>query len=389
MKKLLLLGVACIATALFTACTQQPANKFTVKGNISGLNDGDTIMMALGSVHFDEVLDKTVVKDGQFLFEGSIDEPRCINLRIKDSYGWAKFMLENADIEINGTANLSPSYDGKPSYTYDVKVIGSPLTDQLMNMFSVKDSLNNVRKEFMVRYKEVLDAHSNAYRSKDKKIIAEVESSETFLQMRKEDSEFFRTMRESNNKVVMDNKDSFWGPMMLLEFSNYLTSNDKKTYELFSQEAKDSYYGQAVKDELYPVGLIGDPVKPFTVKDAEGKEVTLASLLEGKKYVLIDFWASWCGPCRREIPNLKKQYKDFKDKGFDIISISTDNSEEEWQKALKEEGLEWPNFRDRQVATLYKVKMIPTMYLIDAQGTLVGENLRGEALAKKLEELFQ
>ena len=108
------------------------------------------------------------------------------------------------------------------------------------------------------------------------------------------------------------------------------------------------------------------------------------------KFVLIDFWASWCNPCRKEIPNLKNLYKLYGDKGFQIVSISIDKKKAEWEKALEEEQLPWPNFLDETgVADLYKVRFVPTMYLIDAQGTLVGENLHGQALADKLKELFQ
>ena len=174
----------------------------------------------------------------------------------------------------------------------------------------------------------------------------------------------------------------------MVSLSSYLTPDQKEIYEQFSEAAKESYYGKKVKEELYPAGMVGQPARAFTVKDADGKEVTLASLLEGKKYALIDFWASWCGPCRKEIPNLKNLYKKYADKGFQIISISIDKKEEDWQKALKEEGLTWPNFCDREVADLYKVKAVPTMYLVDAKGILAGQDLRGKALADKLEELF-
>ena len=91
-----------------------------------------------------------------------------------------------------------------------------------------------------------------------------------------------------------------------------------------------------------------------------------------------------------KIPNLKNLYKLYGDKGFQIVSISIDKKKAEWEKALEEEQLPWPNFLDETgVADLYKVRFVPTMYLIDAQGTLVGENLRGQALADKLKELFQ
>ena len=176
----------------------------------------------------------------------------------------------------------------------------------------------------------------------------------------------------------------------MISLTSYLDKGQQAWYDELSDAAKASYYGQKVKEELYPAGKVGSAVTEFTVKDNDGKEVTLASLREGKKYVLIDFWASWCNPCRKEIPNLKNLYKLYGDKGFQIVSISIDKKKAEWEKALEEEQLPWPNFLDETgVADLYKVRFVPTMYLIDAQGTLVGENLRGQALADKLKELFQ
>lgn len=123
---------------------------------------------------------------------------------------------------------------------------------------------------------------------------------------------------------------------------------------------------------------------------SNGEQTSLKELSANKKYILIDFWASWCKPCRKEIPNLKKLYELYAAKGFQIISISIDKKEKEWQKALDEEQLSWPNFLDNgEVASLYKVKFIPTMYLIDEQGTIVCENLKGEELSNKLAELFK
>ena len=136
--------------------------------------------------------------------------------------------------------------------------------------------------------------------------------------------------------------------------------------------------------------MIGEKVPDFTVKDASGKEYSLAQLSEGKKYILIDFWASWCAPCRREIPNLKNLYAKYGSKGFQIISISRDKNAEDWKKAIEDEQLTWPNFLDESdIAKLYKVRAIPTMYLVDADGRIVAENVRGEALAEKVAELFK
>ena len=171
---------------------------------------------------------------------------------------------------------------------------------------------------------------------------------------------------------------------------SYLTPDQRGIYEQFSDAAKNSYYGKKVKNELYPVGNIGQAVPNFTVKDEQGKTHTLKSLLQGKKYLVLDFWASWCAPCRREIPNVKNQYALYKEKGLEVVSISIDKNAAAWKKAVKEENLLWPNFLSPEVANEYKVRAVPTMYLLDAEGKVVAENdeARGEKLAAKLKELF-
>jgi thiol-disulfide isomerase/thioredoxin len=113
----------------------------------------------------------------------------------------------------------------------------------------------------------------------------------------------------------------------------------------------------------------------------------------GGKYVLIDFWASWCGPCRAENPNLVKVYNDFKDKGFDIFGVSLDTDRKSWLKAIKDDNLTWHHVSDlkgweNSAAQVYGVRAIPANVLLDKDGYIIGKNLRGEDLRKKLEAVF-
>lgn len=364
-KETILLAAAALLTA---ACSSTPSTDgYTLTGHIEGLPDSTHVQLIPVSHYNEKPLADTVIVNGEFTFTGKMDEPRAVLLLVKDAYGSRRLMLENTAIEVSGTVTATDN-NGTPSYDLDrLSVSGSPLSTRYDSLMSVREQMDALFKAKATLYK---DSTMEARAAADHKLFATVDS--TF------------------HAAVLSQKDSYWGPLLMISLTSYLDKGQQAWYDELSDAAKASYYGQKVKEELYPAGKVGSAVAEFTVKDNDGKEVTLASLREGKKYVLIDFWASWCNPCRKEIPNLKNLYKLYGDKGFQIVSISIDKKKAEWEKALEEEQLPWPNFLDETgVADLYKVRFVPTMYLIDAQGTLVGENLRGQALADKLKELFQ
>lgn len=374
------------------ACTSQPVvDGYVLKGHIEGLPDGTHVQLVPVSHDSELPFADTTVVNGQFVFTGKMEEPRAFHLLVKDAYGSRNLMLENTQMEVTGKLVAKKEADGGVSYNLpSLSVKGSPLSaryDSLLSARTYMDSLYALNARKFAAFDSLMQV---AYVAKDQAKIQALRQSEDGKARAAADKAFFGTVDSLYRQVVMTNKDSFWGPLMMISFTSYLSEDMKPWYEALSPAAQQSYYGQKVKEELYPAGKEGTVVPDFKVKDRTGKEVSLSELRQGKKYVLIDFWASWCNPCRKEIPNLKKLYAQYSGKGFEIVSISIDQKKADWEKALKEEGLTWPNFLDETgVAALYKVKFVPTMYLITADGVMVGENLRSEALAEKLKEVFQ
>lgn len=374
------------------ACTSQPVvDGYVLKGHVESLPDGTHVQLVPVSHDSELPFADTTVVNGQFVFTGKMEEPRAFHLLVKDAYGSRNLMLENTQMEVTGKLVAKKEADGGVSYNLSsLSVKGSPLSaryDSLLSARTYMDSLYALNARKFAAFDSLMQV---AYVAKDQAKIQALRQSEDGKARAAADKAFFGTVDSLYRQVVMTNKDSFWGPLMMISFTSYLSEDMKPWYEALSPAAQQSYYGQKVKEELYPSGKEGTVVPDFKVKDRTGKEVSLSELRQGKKYVLIDFWASWCNPCRKEIPNLKKLYAQYSGKGFEIVSISIDQKKADWEKALKEEGLTWPNFLDETgVAALYKVKFVPTMYLITADGVMVGENLRGEALATKLKELFQ
>ncbi|MEQ9591704.1 MAG: TlpA disulfide reductase family protein [Cyclobacteriaceae bacterium] len=143
--------------------------------------------------------------------------------------------------------------------------------------------------------------------------------------------------------------------------------------------------------EKMKVLAIGQPAPEIALPNPEGEIVKLSSLRG--KYVLVDFWAKWCGPCRRENPNVVKAYHKYNDKGFEVFGVSLDRTREDWVQAIQEDGLVWTHvsdlkYFDSQAASDYNITAIPFSVLVDPDGIIIGKNLRGRGLEKKLEEVL-
>ncbi|MBW8684113.1 TlpA disulfide reductase family protein [Chitinophaga rhizophila] len=185
---------------------------------------------------------------------------------------------------------------------------------------------------------------------------------------------------------------SLW--ILVNELRGRLEPEDfEKYYDLLDKSLKKTKYGEAAAKYIRTAkGEDGGVATDFTQDDVNGKPVSLSSFRG--KYVLIDFWASWCGPCRAENPNVVKAFERFKGKNFTILGVSLDQSKDRWLGAIKQDNLQWTNVSDlkgwgNSVAQLYHINAIPANLLIDPEGNIIGRNLRGRALEAKLEQILK
>lgn len=210
----------------------------------------------------------------------------------------------------------------------------------------------------------------------------------------------YAEVEEIRKGLLEQNKNNLLGVEALQQAAYEMTGKElQETIASFSPEmqATEAMKPLVEMAEKKVMTDVGQPYIDFEQADKEGTMVSLKSVIENpaNKYVLIDFWASWCGPCMAEVPALKAAYDEYHKKGFEIFGVSLDNKKEAWEAAIKNKELNWLHVSDLQgwqnaAADLYGVRSIPANYLVEcATGKIVGVNLRGEAVAEKVAEYLK
>ncbi len=294
-------------------------------------------------------------------------------------------------IEVAGKLHID--YNGKrPRAEFrKVKVKGAqyqPVYNAILTSYVVHlDSLDsNVDQDFRKIKKLIFWAKQRD----DEQVIADMYQTRKGQDYIDRVASNFRDKNVFFEHLIASYKDSFLGPMLMLRFGGRLTPEQYPLYESMSPEAQNSYYGREVRDEVAPSLLHGCLAPTVTVSDEQGNDTLLSFANHDSRLLLIDFWASWCQPCIKEINTLLHIYDEYHSQGLDIISISADSYKRDWHAALEALSLPWRNYLDvnQQATAEYGVKYIPSLFIVEPSGTVVAERLRGYELEAFLRDYF-
>jgi len=368
MKKLL--SFSALALLLCVAACKNGGYKIT--GTATGGEDGDTVILAEVHNMFDiDTLQTAVIKNGRFVFEGVQDTAamRYVIWRSTTDPDLAvatQFALENADITIklDTTQNVAAEISGTP-------------VNEALTVLSQKELEINVKAQ------DVLAVFNDPDASDEARANAE----QLLNGLQEEVSDLYKTF-------ITENIQNVAGQTYLAGYAGML--GDEFVVEQLAAIAEDNPYHILDKvREIYDIKAqtaVGQRYKDIKANTPEGTELAVSDVIAGAKVLMIDFWASWCGPCRAEMPHVKAAYERFHAQGFDIIGVSLDQDAEDWKQAIADLGMEWPQISDLkgwecEGADIYGVRSIPATVLIK-DGIIVARDLRGEKLAEKVEELL-
>lgn len=381
MKRILILVVLLVA---FVGCKQEPRTDFVINGIAQDVYNGSRVYLKdVSNLGREVYTDTAIVMDGKFILKGSVNEPKVRFLEIQGVPGEFLFMLENSEIEIEINKQLM----------LESKATGSKTHNDLVayqgGIKELQEENRNLINTFMKYRKE-----RDTARLDSMKVLLE-DHGQRFLKF--------------PAKYVKDNNDSYFSLNLI-----GLEANKKKfdiedfldAYDNLTPSLKNTPMGGKVKRKLDSINTeyqktahlqVGKIAPSFEAPKPDG---TIVSLEELKgKVTIIDFWAAWCGPCRRENPNIVKIYNEYHDKGLEIIGVSLDgnsrqsNPKKAWLDAIEKDKLAWTQvshlkyFND-PVARLYDVNAIPATYILDKDGKIVAKNLRGRQLESKIQQLF-
>ena len=369
MKKIFTFLVAC---AVLASCNQLKENEYRLDVEISGVEDGKKVLVKKSDEeNLPVTLDSTVVKDGKFVISGFSETPELHYVFIEGVQGNLGYIAEPGNIK-------AIAY--KDSITKSV-LSGTPSNDDFNSFLNESKAIGN-------KINAVRTAYADASKTGDTVTLNTL--GETYRELMVEAGEF-------ETDFIKNHPESFMSGLILerMLFTGGKTAEEVKTlFEPLSDEIKDTRVGKNISRKLKDLFKtnVGSVAPDFEGPTPEGARLSLTAA-KGK-VTIIDFWASWCKPCRAENPNVVELYNKYHEKGLNIIGVSLDKTANAWKQAIEADGLPWQHVSNLQywqdpIARLYNIRSIPATFILDAQGKIVAKGNRVRDNEAKIIELLE
>jgi len=365
--------VTVFISVFFIACQNEPGWDVTVRGKVGFPQQGEITLQEMKQDGSGVVVPIELADNYTYEKTIRLTEPGYYRLSF---YGkqFVTFIFDKSDVEVNVDGNDQSGF-------FEVK--GSPDQDLIMKVQTVMN-----------------DVQSSPDLTKLEQEFSVASASQDIVRITELQNEYMGIITKGHDQVAAILKDEppSLGLINILQQNNlidrdkyydlYISTAEKFRKEWPEYQISKEFVATVDKMKVTAIGQISPEIE---MPDPNGQMIKLSSLRG--KYVLVDFWAKWCGPCRRENPNVVKAYNKYKDKGFEVFGVSLDRNKEDWIQAIEEDGLTWTQvsdlkYFDSKAANDYNITAIPFSILLDPEGKIIAKNLRGAALDKKLEEVL-
>ncbi|GEP51005.1 hypothetical protein FNO01nite_16770 [Flavobacterium noncentrifugens] len=383
MKKIL---VFVSAVAILVSCNKAGKNEYIVTGNVKGIDGKNVFLEKQDEAGQLKQVDTVKIENGKFTFKGSAKEPEMYLIQVADTQGKVPFILENGDIDM--TIN-------KDSINI-TKVTGTYNNDELS---AYKEEGMKIQKK-MMKFQETNMVKMQAAQQKQDTV--------TMNGLRKEYMKIQEDFMKQSDAYVGTHPKAYISALIVDGMFNQMNPDVekiKKHYAGLDKTVKDTKVGKGIQTKLDKIGKpvaevaapaeggvqVGSVAPDFSANTPDGKTVSLKQSLG--KVTIVDFWASWCKPCREENPNVVALYNELHAKGLNIVGVSLDKEAAPWKEAIAKDKLAWNQVSNLKwwkepIAATYGVQTIPATFILDASGKIVAKDLRGAELKAKVNELL-